>query len=82
MNCIVEADIINLKNKLKKCLAISLRCDGSVDRTQIDNIHVLAKVVTEKGDIELIFIGFEEPKTKGASGHYDAVQTAVGHLID
>jgi len=71
MNCIVEADIINLKNKLKKCLAISLRCDGSVDRTQIDNIHVLAKVVTEKGNVELIFIGFEEPKNKGASGHYE-----------
>lgn len=82
MNCIVEADIINLKNKLKKCLAISLRCDGSVDRSQIDNIHVLAKVVTEKGDIELMFIGFEEPKTKGSLGHYDAVQTAVGQLIN
>jgi len=49
-----------------------------IDRTQIDNIHVLAKVVTEKGDVELIFIGFEEPKNKGASGHYDAIQTAVG----
>jgi len=78
----VEADIINLKNKLKKCLAIYLRCDGSVDRTQIDNIHVLAKVVTEKGDIELIFIGFEEPKNKGASGHYDAIQIAVGQFIN
>lgn len=82
MNCIVEADIINIKNKFKKCLAISLRCDGSVDRTQIDNIHVLAKVVTESGDIELIFIGFEEPKKKGASGHYDAIRTPIGQLIN
>ncbi|VVC46272.1 Hypothetical protein CINCED_3A009864 [Cinara cedri] len=32
--CIVQADGINLKNKLDKCLAISLRVDRSVDRTQ------------------------------------------------
>ncbi|KAF0756116.1 Uncharacterized protein FWK35_00004771 [Aphis craccivora] len=58
------------------------QCDGSVDRTQIDNIHVLAKVVTEKGDIELIFIGFEEPKTKGASVSSfvtDGANINVGH---
>lgn len=81
-SCIVQADIINLKNKLKTCLAISLRCDGSVDRTQIDNIHVLAKVITENGEDELIFIGFEEPKSRGALGYFDAVQTAINQLID
>jgi len=59
--CIVEADISNFKEKLRKCLAISLRVDGSVDRTQLDNIHILAKVITETGEIELIFIGFKEP---------------------
>lgn len=81
-NCIVQADIINLKNKLKTCLAISLRCDGSIDRMQIDNIHVLAKVIMENGEDELIFIGFEEPKSKGALGYFEAVQTAVDQLID
>jgi len=44
-NCIVQADIINLKNKLKTCLTISLRCDGSVGRTQIGNIHVLKNLL-------------------------------------
>lgn len=78
----MQADIINLKNKLKTCLAIYLRCDGSVDRTQIDNIHVLAKVILENGEDELIFIGFEKPKSKGALGYFKAVQTAVNQLID
>lgn len=72
-NCIVQADIINLKNKLKTCLAIILRCDDSVDRTQIDNIHVLAKVIMENGEDELIFIGFEEPKSKGALEYFEYV---------
>jgi len=80
-NCIVQVDIINLKNKLKTCLAISLRCDGSVDRTLIGNIHVLAKVIMENREDELIFIGFEEPKSKGALG-YLAVQEAINQLMN
>lgn len=59
LECIVKADIGNLKAKLKNCLAISLRLDGSVDRTQVDNVHVMVKAVTEAGDSELIFLGFE-----------------------
>jgi len=44
---IVQADIPNLKSKLKSCIAISLRMDGSVDRNQIDNIYVLFKCAGE-----------------------------------
>ena len=46
-------------------LAVSLRFDGSVDRNQIDNEHVLAKIVNQKGEENLYFLGFEEP-TSGA----------------
>lgn len=63
-------------------MAISLRCDGSVDRTQIHNIHVLAKVILKNGEDELIFISFEEPKSKGALGYFEAVQTAINQIID
>ena len=58
LESIVHADLGNLKKKLDNCLAISLRLDGSVDRTQVDNIHVLAKIITDSGDAELIFLGF------------------------
>lgn len=47
-------------NKLKTKLALSLRVDGSVDRTQIDNIHVMAKIISTNGHSELVFIGFKE----------------------
>lgn len=73
LKCIVQADVIYLKNKLDKCLAISLRVDGSVDRSQIDNIHILVKIITENGDPEMLFIGFEEPEIKGAIGHFNAI---------
>lgn len=71
-----------LKDKLNKCLAISLRVDGSVDRTQIDNIHILAKIITENGHPELVFIGFKEPELRGAQGHFDAIRYAISELLD
>jgi len=35
----------------------------------------------ENGEDELIFLGFEEPKSKGDLGYFEAVQTAVNQLI-
>lgn len=78
---IVEVDLPKLKNKLKSCIAVSLRIDGSVDRNQIDNIHVLVKVVTSEGNSELIFLSFEEPESRGVRGYYDAVKKSVNHVI-
>ena len=47
--CIVETDKAAFCDKLMKSSAISMRCDGSVDRTQIDKIFVMAKVVHHGG---------------------------------
>lgn len=79
---IVQADIPNLKSKLKSCIAISPRVDGSVDRNQIDNIHVLFKIVLENGDSEIMFMGFEEPTQKGAIGYYEAIKNSVKRFVD
>lgn len=55
LKVIVEADRRNLSNKLNSCIAIPFRIDGSVDRNQIDNIHVLVKVVNNEDNPILIF---------------------------
>ena len=52
---IVVADQDNVKSKLEKCLALSLRCDGSVDRRRIDNCHVIAKIINQEGKLEVLF---------------------------
>jgi len=75
LNSIVETDKPLLMNKLKTALAISLRVDGSVDRTQVDNIHVLAKIILKNGDSELVFIGFKKPIQKGAIGYYEVIKS-------
>ena len=66
-----------LEDVLQNSLAVSLRFDGSVDRNQIDNEHVLAKTVNQKGEENLYFLGFEEPNERGAEGALTAIQNAV-----
>ena len=81
LELIVETDKINVAQKLSRALAISLRADGSVDRTQIDNVHVMAHVVTETGLEETLFLGFCEPKERGAIGYFKAIQDATSFTL-
>lgn len=57
--------------------AISLRLDGSVDRTQIDKIYVLAKIVTDNGYTEEVYIGVAEPEERGARGMVGALTASL-----
>jgi len=57
---------------------ISLRSDGSVDRTRIDKIFVLAKTVTDgRGEAEQVYIDVAEPKEWGAVGMVNALKLAL-----
>ena len=77
LNAIVSSEKEKLKDVLQNSLALSLRFDGSVDRNQIDNEHVLAKTINKKGEENLYFLGFEEPEERGAEGALKAIKNAV-----
>ena len=77
LRCIVMADKTEVKKKIENSLALSLRCDCSVDRRRIDNCHVLAKIVNKDGKPELLFLGLDEPKARGTPGYVQAVKDAV-----
>jgi hypothetical protein len=77
LNTIVSADMVNLKKEISSAMAISLRVDGSVDRMQIDNIHVMVKIVSKDGEEKLLFLGFDEPEERGAEGYLGAVISAI-----
>ena len=50
LQVIVEADHDRLREKLKNdILALSIRCDGSVDRSQVHKIFTMAKIITKTG---------------------------------
>ena len=61
LKCIVKTDRNSLASKMSNSLAISLRCDGSVDRTQIDKIYLMAKAISRDGKENNIFLGAGEP---------------------
>ena len=82
LECIVAADKQSVKDKVLKSLAVSIRADGSVDRTQIDNVHVMARIVTADGDTENVFLGFAEPETRGATGYTDAIKKATSFIVN
>ena len=65
LSAIVSSEKRKLYDILQNSLAVSLRFDGSVDRNQIDNEHVLPKTVNQKGEESFYFLGFEKP-TSGA----------------
>ena len=56
-------------------MAISLRRDELVDRTQIDKIYLMAKAISGDGQNN-IFLGAGEPKERGAVGAHKAILLA------
>jgi hypothetical protein len=76
LECIVVCHRKELQRRVASALAFSLRCDGSVDRTQMDKIYVTAKVVEHDGTEDNLFLGCAEPSERGAAGVFDAVKSA------
>ena len=66
---------------MSDALAISLRCDGSVDRTQIDKIYLMAKAILKDGEENNIFLGAGEPKERGAQGVNNAILAACSATL-
>ena len=82
LQCIVQSHQEILAKKLTNdVLALSIRCDGTVDRTQIDKIYVMAKVVRGVGSEEQYFLGASEPRCRGAKGILEALEEACINTV-
>lgn len=80
LDCIVEVESKLIEKKVNECLALSLRCDGSVDRTNIDKIYILAKLVNADGKLESLFLGVGQQKSRGADGLYATIKTTIDEI--
>ncbi|KAL5233951.1 hypothetical protein ACI65C_001361 [Semiaphis heraclei] len=86
LQCIVKSYKKTFSDKLiSETISMSLRCDGSVDRSQIDKIYIILKTVSLKGVEEQYFLGAGQVEQRGAEGILDAIETAcinnVGHDV-
>lgn len=77
LSMIVESDKSTFQTKLEKSIAASIRVDGSVDRSQIDKIYIMLKIIAADGAKELLFLGISEQTARGAKGLFEAVKQGM-----
>lgn len=77
LDCIVAVESNLLSKKIDNCIALSLRADGSVDRTNQDKIYVLAKIINSEGTQETIFLGMGAQSQRGAAGLFNAIKEII-----
>lgn len=77
LKIIVQSHQQDFKKKIETARAYSIHIDGSVDRTQIDKIYILLKIVNVAGDLETIFIGIGQKKERGAVGLFEATKQGI-----
>lgn len=77
LECIVEVEQGLIEKKINDCLALSLRCDGSVDRTNIDKIYILAKLTNVDGKLETLFVGVGQQRKRGAEGLHETLKQTI-----
>ena len=77
LECIVESHRKDVFNKIVNAQALSLRLDGSVDRTQIDKIYFMGKIILQNGESDQVFLGLAEPQQRGAKGMIDALKEGL-----
>ena len=68
LSCIVRSHMPEMVKELEGALAVSLRMDGSIDRTQGDSEFVMAKIVKKDGSSKLIFVGHQRLAERGVEG--------------
>ena len=71
-----------LQNKIKNATTISIPSDGSVDRTHVDKIYTLAKLIDKVGNESLIFVGIGEPLERGDRGIFNTMIKSMENLLE
>lgn len=81
IDAIVQSDLNKVKSSIRKALAVSLRVDGSVDRTGDHNVYVLAHIMDNDFETSTLFMGFGVPQTDGAEGYFECVKKVVSQVL-
>lgn len=81
LDCIVKGHIEKLKVCIKESLAISLRVDGSVDRTQKHNVFAMVQIVKRDATLATLCLGFDVPKNPGAAGYVQCLKNIVKNVL-
>ncbi len=86
LDSIVKSDLNSLKGRIDDSLALSVRADGSVDRTQDHNVFVLGNLIHKDGKMETVFLGFgipenEESEDDCAAAYFQCIKTVITKIM-
>lgn len=81
IDCIVQTDLEKVREIFRDSLAISLRVDGSTDRSRYHNVYVMASVIKSNATISTLFLGFKTPDKAKAIGYFECVKSVAGLII-
>lgn len=74
---IAKTHFKQFKEKIEIALAISIHIDGLVDRTNIDKIYIILKIVNRTGSLETLFIGIGQQINSGDIGLFEATKMGI-----
>lgn len=81
LKLIAKTHFKQFEAKIKTGRAFSLHIDGSVDRTNIDKIYILLKMVNLEGSLETLFIGIGQQTERGAIGLFNATIKGINDNV-
>ena len=70
-----------LQTKIKNATSIYLRSDGSVERTFVDKIYTLVKLINKVGNKSLIFVGIGEHSERRSRGIFNTMIKSMEYLL-
>jgi len=81
LHTIVQSHLPEFRRHISSSLALSFRCDASMDRTQTDNQFLLAKIVDQSGEERTLFVGLGEVNEPGTDGHLKALKAGANATV-
>lgn len=81
IDCIVKSDLVEFEAAIRNSLAVSVRVDGSTDRTVEHNVFVMANVVKCDTTMSTIFLGFRTPEKGKAIGYFECVKDVIKDIV-
>ena len=80
LGIIAELERKRLRDKIAAGIVYSFQIDGSMDRQQLDNKFVTARVISGDGQLATYLAGVVEPEEDGAAGLLEAITTIAKQL--
>lgn len=80
-DCIIKAFMPEFRNIVDTFQACSIRCDGSVDRKNLDKIYHIAVIIDKNGNRKQYYVGMVTAEETGGLGYVKALEASLKMIL-